>query len=104
MNLVAKEYVASRKDARGALILSSMAGAAKELQDAITINPFDTELTGEKIALALNMPEEVQEKRQQEDQGVHHDQEAKLAAWHRAQQMLHPFAAVHPLEHQAKYR
>ncbi|KOS04915.1 hypothetical protein AM493_01845 [Flavobacterium akiainvivens] len=61
MNLVAKEYVASRKDARGALILSSMAGAAKELQEAITINPFDTELTGEKIALALNMPQEVQE-------------------------------------------
>lgn len=61
MNLVAKEYVASRKDARGTLILSSMAGAAKELQEAITINPFDTELTGEKIALALNMPEEVQE-------------------------------------------
>ena len=61
MNLVAKEYVASRKDARGVLILSSMAGAAKELQEAITINPFDTELTGEKIALALNMPEEVQE-------------------------------------------
>jgi trehalose 6-phosphate synthase/phosphatase len=63
MNLVAKEYVASRKDARGVLILSSMAGAAKELQEAITINPLDTELTGEKIALALNMPEEVQEKR-----------------------------------------
>jgi len=63
MNLVAKEYVASRQDKRGVLILSSMAGAAKELQEAITINPFDTELTGDKIALALNMSEEEQERR-----------------------------------------
>jgi trehalose 6-phosphate synthase/phosphatase len=63
MNLVAKEYVASRQDKRGVLILSSMAGAAKELQEAITINPFDTEMTGDKIALALNMGEEEQERR-----------------------------------------
>lgn len=63
MNLVAKEYVASRQDKNGVLILSSMAGAAKELQEAITINPFDTELTGEKIALALNMPQEEQQRR-----------------------------------------
>jgi len=63
MNLVAKEYVASRQDKNGVLILSSMAGAAKELQEAITINPFDTELTGEKIALALNMPQDEQQRR-----------------------------------------
>ncbi|MXN89887.1 bifunctional alpha,alpha-trehalose-phosphate synthase (UDP-forming)/trehalose-phosphatase [Flavobacterium sp. Sd200] len=63
MNLVAKEYIASRQDKNGVLILSSMAGAAKELQEAITINPFDTELTGEKIALALNMPQEEQQRR-----------------------------------------
>jgi trehalose 6-phosphate synthase/phosphatase len=63
MNLVAKEYVASRQDKKGVLILSSMAGAAKELQEAITINPFDTELTGEKIAKALDMPLEEQQRR-----------------------------------------
>lgn len=63
MNLVAKEYVASRQDKNGVLILSSMAGAAKELQEAITINPFDTELTGEKIAIALNMPQDEQQRR-----------------------------------------
>jgi trehalose 6-phosphate synthase/phosphatase len=63
MNLVAKEYVAARKDQRGVLILSSMAGAAKELQEAITINPFDTELTGERINQALLMPVEDQQRR-----------------------------------------
>lgn len=63
MNLVAKEYVAARKDLRGALILSNMAGAAKELQDAITINPFDAEHIAEKINYSLNMPEEEQQRR-----------------------------------------
>ena len=63
MNLVAKEFVASRKDGKGVLILSSMAGAAKELQEAIMINPFDAELTAEKIEKALVMPEEEQKTR-----------------------------------------
>lgn len=63
MNLVAKEFVASRKDLRGTLILSIMAGAAKELQEAININPLDTELIGEKIAQALTMDETEQERR-----------------------------------------
>ena len=39
MNLIAKEYVASRTDKTGVLILSEMAGAAKELGEAIIINP-----------------------------------------------------------------
>lgn len=56
MNLVAKEYVASRKDQRGALILSLMAGAAKELQEAVTINPFDAEQIADKINYSLTMP------------------------------------------------
>ncbi|AXG74575.1 bifunctional alpha,alpha-trehalose-phosphate synthase (UDP-forming)/trehalose-phosphatase [Flavobacterium arcticum] len=63
MNLVAKEYVASRKDLRGGLILSSMAGAAKELKEAITINPFDAEMIAEKLYYTLNMGEEEQERR-----------------------------------------
>jgi len=63
MNLVAKEYVASRKDLRGTLILSSLAGAAKELQEAVTINPFDIEHIAEKICISLNMSEEEQQKR-----------------------------------------
>lgn len=63
MNLVAKEYVASRKDKRGVLLLSVMAGAIKELQHAITINPFDTEHTAERIQQALTMPGADQETR-----------------------------------------
>lgn len=63
MNLVAKEYVASRKDLRGALVLSSMAGAAKELKEAITINPFDAEMIADKLYYGLNMSEEEQARR-----------------------------------------
>nr|WP_322626499.1 bifunctional alpha,alpha-trehalose-phosphate synthase (UDP-forming)/trehalose-phosphatase [uncultured Flavobacterium sp.] len=63
MNLVAKEYVASRKDKRGVLLLSVMAGAIKELQEAITINPFDTDHTAERIQQALTMDESEQERR-----------------------------------------
>jgi trehalose-6-phosphate synthase len=55
MNLVAKEYVASRQDERGVLILSLFTGAARDLRDAIIVNPYDTEATGEAIAQALEM-------------------------------------------------
>jgi trehalose 6-phosphate synthase len=55
MNLVAKEYVASRDDDRGVLILSLFTGASRELKDAIIVNPYDTQATGEAIAQALEM-------------------------------------------------
>jgi trehalose 6-phosphate synthase len=55
MNLVAKEYVAARQDERGVLILSRFTGAARELQDAIIVNPYDISATGESIAQALRM-------------------------------------------------
>jgi trehalose 6-phosphate synthase len=55
MNLVAKEYVAARQDERGVLILSRFTGAARELRDAIMVNPYDIESTGEAIAQALEM-------------------------------------------------
>ncbi|QNI35005.1 trehalose-6-phosphate synthase [Alloacidobacterium dinghuense] len=55
MNLVAKEYVAAREDERGVLILSLFTGAARDLRDAIIVNPYDTEATGEAIAQALEM-------------------------------------------------
>jgi trehalose 6-phosphate synthase len=55
MNLVAKEYVASRDDERGALILSRFTGAARELRDAIIVNPYDIQATGEAIARILEM-------------------------------------------------
>jgi alpha,alpha-trehalose-phosphate synthase [UDP-forming] len=55
MNLVAKEYVAERQDERGVLILSRFTGAAKELHDAIIVNPYDIESTAEAVAQALDM-------------------------------------------------
>ncbi|HEX2917491.1 MAG TPA: trehalose-6-phosphate synthase [Edaphobacter sp.] len=55
MNLVAKEYVASRSDERGSLILSRFTGAARELHDAIIVNPYDIQATGEAIARVLEM-------------------------------------------------
>lgn len=63
MNLVAKEFVASRADRNGVLVLSEMAGAARELSDALLINPNDTlELAG-KIREALEMPPDEQQLR-----------------------------------------
>ena len=56
MNLVAKEYIASRTDRTGVLILSEMAGAAKELAEAIIINPNHREEIAEALKTALDMP------------------------------------------------
>jgi len=60
MNLVSKEYIASKLDKTGVLVLSEMAGASKELSDAILINPNNSEQMVEAIYKALNMPEEEQ--------------------------------------------
>lgn len=60
MNLVAKEFVASRKDKKGVLIISEMAGAARELTDALTINPNDVLEMAQKIKEGLEMPEDEQ--------------------------------------------
>jgi trehalose 6-phosphate synthase/phosphatase len=57
MNLVAKEYLACKGENNGVLILSEMAGAAIELQDAITINPNDAVEIEQAIVDALTMPE-----------------------------------------------
>jgi trehalose-6-phosphate synthase len=59
MNLVAKEFVATRNDGQGVLILSRFAGACRELRDALIVNPYDTEQLAEGIKFALTMdPEE----------------------------------------------
>ena len=57
MNLIAKEYVATKQDGRGVLILGEMAGTAKELGEAIIINPNDLERTSQSLKYALEMPE-----------------------------------------------
>jgi trehalose 6-phosphate synthase len=60
MNLVAKEFVAARDDERGALILSTFAGAAHELSDALLVNPYDITQLAAAIHRALEIPEEEQ--------------------------------------------
>ena len=60
MNLVAKEYLATRVDNKGVLILSELAGASKELHQSLTVNPFDIRSLSESIYEAINMPEEEQ--------------------------------------------
>ena len=60
MNLVAKEYVAAKRDRAGVLILSEMAGAAIELPEAIIINPNDIDEIQDAIFKALEMPEKEQ--------------------------------------------
>lgn len=63
MNLVAKEFIASSFDEKGALLLSRFTGAARELQDAILINPYATDAFAEAIRRALEIP--LDEKRRQ---------------------------------------
>ncbi len=58
MNLVAKEFVASRFDEDGVLVLSEFAGAAAELAEAVHVNPFDIDGMADAFARALSMHEE----------------------------------------------
>lgn len=65
MNLVAKEFVVAREDERGVLILSQFTGAARELRDALIINPYDIGKTAEAIHQALDMaPDEITQRMQ----------------------------------------
>lgn len=56
MNLVAKEFVAARDDERGVLILSQFTGAARELPEALIVNPYDADQCALALHLALTMP------------------------------------------------
>lgn len=58
MNLVAKEFVASRRDGDGVLVLSEFAGAAAELAEALQVNPYDADAAATAIHRALTMPRE----------------------------------------------
>ncbi len=68
MNLVAKEYLATKRNNTGILILSEMAGAAIELQDAIIINPNDTDEIEKAILQALTMSDTEEKERLQKMQ------------------------------------
>ncbi len=63
MNLIAKEYIASKNNNKGVLILSEMAGAAKELGDAIIINPNNINEIENALQTALSLPEDEQIRR-----------------------------------------
>jgi trehalose-6-phosphate synthase len=65
MNLVAKEFVAARSDEDGVLILSTFAGASRELPEALLVNPYDVGETASAIATALDMSREERRKRMQ---------------------------------------
>ncbi|MDE2141534.1 MAG: trehalose-6-phosphate synthase [Elusimicrobia bacterium] len=63
MNLVAKEYVASSREEPGVLILSRFAGAARELSDALIVNPYDAEKTADALLEAVEMAPAEKERR-----------------------------------------
>lgn len=63
MNLVAKEYVAAKKDLSGVLILSQFTGASRELTDAIQFNPYAIEEFAEAIKTSIEMPADEKRKR-----------------------------------------
>lgn len=56
MNLVAKEYISSRDDEEGVLILSQFTGASKELPEALIVNPYDIDQCANALMMALSMP------------------------------------------------
>src|SRR5690606_5986818 len=63
MNLVAKEFIASRTDLRGVLVLSRFTGAARDLREAMDVNPFAVDEFANTLKAALSMPEVEQERR-----------------------------------------
>jgi trehalose 6-phosphate synthase len=63
MNLVSKEFVAARDDGQGVLILSRFAGAARELTEALIVNPYHVEECADALETALDMPEPEQRER-----------------------------------------
>jgi trehalose 6-phosphate synthase/phosphatase len=99
MNLVAKEFVASQIDDPGVLILSSLAGAAETMREALLVNPYNPEATAEAIHRALTMDEterrsriEALRKREQRDD-VHAWVQAFLARAVTTQATLNPLTA-----------
>jgi trehalose 6-phosphate synthase len=63
MNLVAKEFIAARDDDRGVLVLSQFTGAARELLEALIVNPYHIEQSAEALYRALTMPDGEQRER-----------------------------------------
>jgi len=79
MNLVAKEFVASRDDERGVLVLSSFTGASRELAEALIVNPYDGGEMAAALDAALRMP--VQEQRERMRLMRQHVREQNVYRW-----------------------
>ncbi len=90
MNLVAKEFVMARQDERGVLILSQFTGAARELSDAVIVNPYDTAQTAEAIRTALLMRPHEQEERMRRMRALLKDR--NVYRW--AADLIHELAGV----------
>jgi alpha,alpha-trehalose-phosphate synthase [UDP-forming] len=90
MNLVAKEFVATRNDGQGVLILSRFTGACRELRDALIVNPYDTEQLAEAIKFALSMDPEEKRLRMQRMRRV--VREHNIYRW--AASMVHELSEV----------
>lgn len=95
MNLIAKEFVATKKDGKGVLILSEMAGAAKEMGEAIIINPNNQEEIVEAIYQAVEMPEEEQIKKNRTIQ--HRLKRYNVKRW--AQDFMDGISAIKQRQH-----
>lgn len=102
MNLVAKEYVACREDEDGVLILSELAGAASQLAEAISVNPYDIDGVAQAMKRALTMPAEerttrmrgLRERVLRDD--VHHWTQSFLDSLGRARTATIPLRATAP--------
>jgi len=84
MNMVAKEFVAARDDEGGVLVLSTFAGAARELTDALIMNPYDVDGAASVLARALTMPSGEQAERMRRLRLV----VAEFSAWRWAAHIL----------------
>ena len=73
MNLVAKEFIAARDDERGVLLLSRFTGAARELHEALIVNPYHIEQSAQALQRALTMPEVEQRERMRSMRSVVRD-------------------------------
>ncbi len=95
MNLVVKEFIASRTDFRGAVILSETAGAASELGESILVNPYDIQSISKAIQQALEMPvlEQIQR-----NQGMH-ERLKRYTVEHWAQDFLSTLGKERSLHH-----
>ncbi|MFK4760264.1 trehalose-6-phosphate synthase [Microbacterium sp. ZW T5_45] len=92
MNLVAKEYVATRADNRGVLVLSEFTGAADELRQAVRVNPHDIEGLKDAIMTAVEMPKGEQGKRMRSlrRRVLENDVEAWSSSFLKALDEVHP--------------